>query len=147
MIRLRRKVAEEPQSPTSTGVTLSFDVVVLLRDSRDAYRRLLREYEERGTSDDLRAAALQLARRIAMYERSAIIFGEDMLSLPEKLSPSRGLVVLQHLSYALVALGQEEPDAGTLLSEAELEELLERTDARAWMEGALEAIPDDWEAS
>jgi hypothetical protein len=148
MIGLRRsRVAEEPRSPTETGVQLAFDVVVLLRDSLDGYRRILREFDQQGSSADLRAAALHLARRIAMYERSAMIFGEDLLSLPEDLSPNRGLVVLQHLGYSLVALGQEQPDARTLLAEADLEELLQQTDAQAWMEGALESIPDDWEAS
>jgi hypothetical protein len=123
------------------------DIVVLLRDSLDGYRRLLREYEERGTSADLRAAALQLARKIAAYQRLTMIsaLGELLENLPEEVSPHRGLAVLQDLSYALIQLGQEEPDPRTLLSEQELDQLMETTGAGTWMEGALEAIPDDWE--
>jgi MoxR-like ATPase len=145
MIRVGRQVAEP--SPTQAGVRLAFDVAVLLRDSLDGYRRLLSEYDDQGSSGDLRAAALQIARKAAAYERLAIISGEDLLSLPEALSPNPGLAVLQHLTYALVQLGQEDPDERTLISESELDQILAQTQAQAWMEGTLEAIPDDWKAT
>jgi MoxR-like ATPase len=144
VIRLGRKVADEP---SAAGLRLSAYVAVLLRDSEEAYRRLLREYEADGTSRDLRAAALQLARRIAAYERLAIISAEELLTLSGPLSPNPGLTVLQLLSYALVALGQEDVDASVLLSDSELDERIEAAGARAWRDAALDALPDDWEAT
>jgi hypothetical protein len=144
MIGLRRKVAVEPPSPA--GVRLTADFAVLLRDSEEAYRRLVKEYEEQGTSADLRAAALHLARKIAAYERLAIISREALLTVPESMQPTPAMAVLQHLSYALVALGQDDPDTGTIVTESELDDLIRDTNAREWLDTALDSVPDDWEA-
>lgn len=62
--------SREPQgAPTADDFTFAINVVVILRDGIHAYRRLFAEWEERGSSGDLRVTALDLARRIAAYAR------------------------------------------------------------------------------
>lgn len=147
-MRLRRTQGVDVPAPTPEDVGFCLDVAVLVRDGLEGYRRLLREFETRGAGADLRAAALSMARTNAAYLRLGFVSAEQLhANLGESLWPDRGLAVLRELSYALVALGQDEPDVATLLSEEQLDALLRETDVAEWLQPMLERVPADWSVS
>lgn len=130
------------RAPTPADVRLAFSVALLLGDAIAEHRRLLRDYEERGTSPELRAASIDLARRIAAYSRLGFLTGEGVLALSRELSPAAALAALGRLCYSLVALAEEHPDSRTLLSDAELDGILRERDLLAWRDHVVSQIPD-----
>lgn len=144
-MRRGRAGAQDAAGPQPEDVAFCYDVALLTRDALEGYGRLLDEYEERGTSADLRTAAISMAQRIAAYERLGFVKSERLMALPEDYVPSRALGILLQLTLSLVTLGQEEPDGRTLLSRAEVESLVSERDLRPWLDLLLEDIPADWE--
>ncbi len=144
-MKLRRSRADEVPAPSPEDVSLCLDIAVLLRDGFEGYRRLYAEWEAGGAGGDLSSAALSMARKNAAYARLGFLSVQRLLAnLSEELSPIPALRVLCQLNYALVALGEEEPDASTLLSPGGLEELLRQDDVDVWLRSMLERLPSDW---
>lgn len=108
-MRRVRAQAEEPAGPEPEDIAFCFDLALVTRDALEGYGRLLSEYEERGTSGDLRAAALTIAQRVAAYERLGFVKLTQLASLSDELAPFPALGVLRQLAAALVMLAQRSP--------------------------------------
>jgi len=143
-MKLRRSRPEEPVAPTADDFTFSVDIAIILRDGIEGYLRLYAEWEERGASADLRAAALTMARRIAAYSRLGFDTTRDLNRLPESHSPWVAVAISTLLAFALVTLAEEEPEVATLLSPDELDALVREHEVDAWLERVLERVPAGW---
>jgi len=144
-MKLRRSKMPEVPAATPEDASFCLDIAVLLRDGFEGYRRLYAEWETGVADGDLSSAALSVARRNAAYARLGFLSGERLLAnLSAELSPVPALRVLCQLNYALVALGEDEPDPASLLSPADLDELLCQDEVDAWLRSMLERLPSDW---
>lgn len=144
-MKLRRSKMPEVPIPAPEDASFCLDIAVLLRDGFEGYRRLYAEWEVGGAGGDLSSAALSMARRNAAYARLGFLSGERLLAnLSAELSPVPALRVLCQLNYALVALGEDEPDPASLLFPADLDELLCQDEVDVWLRSMLERLPSDW---
>lgn len=143
-MKLRRSRRQEPVAPEPDDFTFAINAAVILRDGLEGYRRLHAEWQERGGSSDLCAAALTMARRIGAYFRLGFDSSGLLERLPESHSPWVALAISTQLAFALVTLAQEEPDVVALLSPDELDALVREQEIDAWLERVLELVPSDW---
>lgn len=108
----------------------------ILPGHSERYRRLRRQLEDEGTSDGLRAAALEAAGDLAAVLQGAARQNASAVALADMgLRPLELLGALGQLFASFVVLTAPEPDdAGTSMTADELDDLLATPGLEDWLD-------------
>lgn len=137
-MRLRRRHDDDgaTQRFIEFAAPLAAGCYFAVEENLERCARLTREREAGVPAAEVRDEALAGARRIAHVSRAT--FGVltsgaiDPYEIPQDLFPLSVLEAMARLGYALVGLAEDEPEPEQLLTEPELDGLLDQYGLRQW---------------